>query len=313
MYYPYFRGKQYELIAIRECADLMAGSNIIPIIEPVREKLSALEKCLKILVKGNSPFIIIINPKHGDFKNNPTKLIELLETNYKKYKNLYWGYIVDSKSNLVDVQSFLNGDAQNKKVLIHNDFPKGKDLTAIIRDEHNVKKHIFIDEAASRLYQRNFRSKSTESILIKDGFKKRKNKEHPEDEHFSELHLIYSEDSYNGFGDFLIVGDDYSDSGGPAYAVAIHLTYFDEEGDMRMLHFVSDNTESPVDPAGKFQEALNKLKIEFDDGSKISETNAVKEFLELHEKRHFPGLGYLKKLSMKHHLEIIANFLNSNG
>ena len=29
----------------------------------------------------------------------------------------------------------------------------------------------------------------------------------------------------DGFGDFLIVGDDYSDTGGPAYAVAIHLTF----------------------------------------------------------------------------------------
>jgi hypothetical protein len=29
----------------------------------------------------------------------------------------------------------------------------------------------------------------------------------------------------DGFGDFLIVGDDYSESGGPAYAIAIHLTF----------------------------------------------------------------------------------------
>lgn len=31
MYYPYFRGKQYELITIRENAELIARNNIVPI------------------------------------------------------------------------------------------------------------------------------------------------------------------------------------------------------------------------------------------------------------------------------------------
>ena len=37
--------------------------------------------------------------------------------------------------------------------------------------------------------------------------------------------------------------------------------------------------------------------------SKVLETTSVREFRELHAKRHFPGLGYVKKLSMKHHIE----------
>ena len=35
----------------------------------------------------------------------------------------------------------------------------------------------------------------------------------------------------------MIVGDDYMESGGPAYAVAIHLTYLNKEGDMFIRHF----------------------------------------------------------------------------
>jgi len=35
MYYPYFRGKQYDLITIRENAERMSRANIFPIIEPV--------------------------------------------------------------------------------------------------------------------------------------------------------------------------------------------------------------------------------------------------------------------------------------
>ena len=41
MYHPYFRGKQYELITIRENAQRMAEAGFLPIIEPVRESLGS--------------------------------------------------------------------------------------------------------------------------------------------------------------------------------------------------------------------------------------------------------------------------------
>jgi hypothetical protein len=47
MYHPYFRGKQFELITIRETAELMAGAGFVPIIEPVKEALKGLENTLK--------------------------------------------------------------------------------------------------------------------------------------------------------------------------------------------------------------------------------------------------------------------------
>ena len=49
MYYPYFRGKQNELIAIRELSQLIAESNFVPIIEPVKEQLSGLIRALDSL------------------------------------------------------------------------------------------------------------------------------------------------------------------------------------------------------------------------------------------------------------------------
>jgi hypothetical protein len=39
-----------------------------------------------------------------------------------------------------------------------------------------------------------------------------------------------------------------------------------------------------------------------------NESDAVEEFRWLHEKRHFPGLGYVKKLSMNHHIETLADY-----
>jgi hypothetical protein len=44
---------------------------------------------------------------------------------------------------------------------------------------------------------------------------------------------------------------------------------------------------------------------------KILETKAVQEFRKFHEDGHFPGLGHVKKLSMNHHVETLANYFDS--
>ena len=115
----------------------------------------------------------------------------------------------------------------------------------------------------------------------------------------------------NGFGDFLIVGDEFSESGGPAYAVAIHLTFIDSDKDdaMFIYHFKSKRQDTPTDPAGKFAEALDAMIKKLNEpGSKVFESAAVAEFRELHAEKHYPGLGYIKKLSMKHHIETLADY-----
>ena len=58
MYYPYFRGKQFELIAIRESARVISDSGFVPIIEPVRESLVGLNKALKSLTELNAEAIV---------------------------------------------------------------------------------------------------------------------------------------------------------------------------------------------------------------------------------------------------------------
>jgi hypothetical protein len=149
-------------------------------------------------------------------------------------------------------------------------------------------------------------------VLLRDGFQRRRNADHPPVELFSDLHITYEEEDMDGFGDFLIVGDDYVEGGGPAYAVAIHLTFIDPDRDevMYLYHFVSTTKDTPTDPAGKFAQALDKLIKRLDGGtSHLFNSNAINEFRELHAKGHFPGLGYVKKLSMNHHIETLADFL----
>ena len=78
---------------------------------------------------------------------------------------------------------------------------------------------------------------------------------------------------------------------------------------MFVHHFISDRQDTPKDPAGKFAEALDKLIATVDQQeSSIFDSKAIEEFRDLHSRSHFPGLGYVKKLSMQHHVETLADY-----
>lgn len=156
------------------------------------------------------------------------------------------------------------------------------------------------------------RSISGTRILFSDRFnKKDKNASYKddEDEFFSDDHRFYSEDRYVGYSDFSVIGDEYTESGFAPYAVAIHMVYFDSEKNLRIHHFVSDTNEDINDPAGKFSQALSKM-IEFEDLLN-HKTYGLEIFRSLFKRQEFPGLGTVKKISLMHHFELIADYFCS--
>lgn len=309
MYYPYFRGKQYDLLTIRDTAKIMAEMGFVPILEPVKEALSGLIRSVEAVAAAGGAIILIVNPANGHHVGNADPIRELCAGEFSKHPNVSPAYILSSTSSLYDVSIFCESYKGKRLTLIHNGFPNAKALAEHLGGMNHEIRHVFIEDRCGILYTKHF--KGAERILIRDGFEKRANREHPEIEVFSDLHATYEERGMNGFGDFLIVGDEFSTSGGPAYAVAIHLTCIDHDNDDVMLvhHFKSDRFDTPTDPAGKFAEALVKLVHEMERPStKIDMTPAVSEFLTLHLSGHFPGLGYVKKLSMNHHIQTMANY-----
>ncbi|MEC9386271.1 MAG: sce7725 family protein [Pseudomonadota bacterium] len=310
MYYPFFRGKQYDLLAIKESAPTLAESGFRPIIEPVKESLSGLTRCLEALDEFGSEAVLIVNPRYGDHKGNWEQLVHYFKEELSEFKKIFPGILLLEDSDLEEVQALVEKYGTSNLFFLHSGFTKAKLLSSWLTEAKIPATHVFVEDFSVKTYRRYF--KDSHRVLIRDGFEKRVNAKHPEIEMFSDLHLTYEDEGMEGFGDFLTVGDDYSESGGPAYAVAIHITYIDSENDdiMFIHHFKSIRQDTPQDPAGKFLEALDKLVAEFrSPENQILETSAIREFLRLHEKRHFPGLGYVKKLSMIHHLETLAAFL----
>lgn len=311
MYHPYFRGKQFELITVRETAALMAGARFVPLIEPVKESLGGLERTLRAICDAGGKAVVVVNPFHGDHQDDGGNITKLLQTGYIGNDAISAGVLLRADTSLENaVATYESHDAHNP-TFVHAGFTAPKGLADHLGAAIPNSRHVFIEEHANTLYRKHFDGSSR--VLVRDGFKRLKNSEYAKIpfEEFSELHLTYGDMNMGGFGDFLTVGDSYSEGGGPAYAVAIHLTFIDPEKDdvMYVYHFVSTTNDTPTDPAGKFGQALNKLIDKLNTGNaKLVETTAVREFRDLHAKGHFPGLGYVKKLSMKHHIETLASY-----
>lgn len=310
MYHPYFRGKQFELITIREMAALLAEKNFVPVIEPVRESLGSLKKTLDAVSEAGGRAIVIVNPYHGDHQENGSSITGLLQEDFGGDESISAGILLRNGMTVEEVMACYQQHVDHSPVLIHAGFTEPKALSVELADSMSNLTNIFVEDHAKLLYRKHFDRSSR--ILVRDGFKRQRNADYVEMEEFSDLNVTYTELGMAGFGDFLMVGDAYTEGGGPAYAVAIHLTFIDPEKDdvMYIYHFVSDTKDTPTDPAGKFGQALAKLIAKLDSGtSHILETKAIQEFRALHEKGHFPGLGYVKKLSMKHHIETLADYL----
>lgn len=310
MYYPYFRGKQFELISVREKAEIFAKSGFVPIIEPVREALNGLDKSLKAVCDVHGKVVVIVNPYHGDHRENGAGITELLKTFIGK-ESVGVGILLRQDIDVAEAIAHCNRHPNHQLTFIHAGFTHGKELAAALGDRLEETRNVFNETYCPKTYRKHFLG--SERILLRDGFKRRRNRDYPPVELFSDLNVTFEEEGMNGFGDFSIVGDDYSESGGPAYAVAIHLTFIDPDQDdaMFVYHFVSDSQDTPTDPAGKFAEALEKLIEKLDSGeSNLYETSAIQELRELSKKGHFPGLGYLKKLSLNHHIETLAKFFS---
>jgi hypothetical protein len=312
VYHPYFRGKQYELITIRELAPLFKTAGFRPIIEPVKEALSGLRKALDAIVEVDGRAIVIVNPHHGDLSGQAKPLTELLKNEFLDLPGIAAGILLKPKMTPDQVMACYKEHSAHTPVLIHAGFSEAKALAEKLGTLTKSQSHIFFAQYCGKLYQKHF--KEAHRVLLKDGFQRKRNKDYVLVEPFSDLHATFKDEGMDGFGDFLIVGDEYSETGGPAYAIAIHLTFIDPDQDdsMQIYHFKSERQDTPKDPAGKFAEALAEMiEVLNAPGSKVLETNAVKEFRMLHKRGHFPGLGYVKKLSMNHHIETLADYFKT--
>lgn len=306
MYFPMLRGKQHELFALHELSNVIVKSKkVTPIIEP--DNLNATTaKMLPLLNDAGVPIVLVVNPQFGKLKGTkPDSFKSLIESMDNK-SIVTIGYFIADDTSFQDIQLAMNTYANYSFAFIHITNSSIKEQLLKLQDRD--KYHMFIDGRVSSSYQAAFVHKNR--VLIKDSFNaKNRNVDYPSDEYFSDLFFTYRKDFF-GFGDFQIIGS-RKDGGGPAYAVAIHFTYLKEPGgqDLWVKHFISDDTQTTANVQGKYFQALRKLINFLNSYSNTPETLGATDFRNNQKSENFPGLGMVKRWSLKHHIEIMTQLI----
>jgi len=310
MYYPYLRGRQFELIALREYAlQPRENNNIIPIIEPVRKTFNSMKLALPKLIEGDVKFALILNPQVGELKNKIDILVSLKD---ELSDNSKWIPTYILKNNFDEVLRQIKKFEFTDVMLICSESTDTSDSDFDSLIFSSTVKYIVANE--NRTLKRKLLHKGKEIIRLDDNFNAQKrNSDYllTPDEKFSEEHLFYKGDGYNGFSDFTPLLSEYTEGGAAPYAVAIHLTYQRENGEVWVKHFVSETNDDRSNIQGKFAEAAEKAVTFLDE--KNIHTFASEELREYYNKGNgtYPGLGMVKKISIKNHIELINEILKT--
>lgn len=311
MYFPYVRGRQYELLALYELtANGLLDNNVIPLIEPV--KLSpTLINVMANFVKINHPLAIISNPVIPTFMKewenvDKTTYKQRFIEQYEK-KAIIKSLIIKPDAN--QQLDYWDKNGVNKADLLvintNRDFLDFYESTfGIIAPKYSL----IPDESAFR------RRVHHNKVLLDDKFETQSRNadyEKSPDEFFSDDHLYYKNDGFIGFSDYSIVGKEYMETGFAPYAVAIHVVYFAPDKTLRIKHFVSDSNDDITNPALKYYQAVSKLAAWYNiKPHPVDMTCGLRTLLQHYEQQSYHGLGTVKKLSLMHHLELIGKFLH---
>lgn len=300
IYYPYLRGRMYDLLALKELVEQRRLSkNIIPIIEPVRDSKELLQT-VQTLIEFQQPFSVIANPQVSVYGLNDTKLFPLPDLSKLDFFHPSAILAADFSSDFVKTAGL------QKSLLIVKDYEllKAYQKTKVLKA---VDKVLIPDVARMQLLVADKAIKLVDPLTF---VKHVEDYQLLEDEFFEPADWNYQVDNFSGFGDYSMVGHVYFDKGMPSRAIALHLIYVTKTGELRIHHFVSDSNEKMSGQKEKFFEALNKMVLWCRQNMfGLNQTPTLEKLLSYAQQDKFPGLGIIKKLSLMHHFELMSRLL----
>ncbi len=321
-YYPYLRAKQFELKALRELVESygeMVFRQLFPILEPLNKEDRALNLATEVFLNNGLKFALVVNPTEGDYKHSTVRFMlpnaKRLESERDKWIPTY---IVSNKA--AEIQAMIVENGYEHVMLL---FPNGIDeavsgMEALLGMDE-VQYVVSNFAKTSRSMKSRLRGAGKTIICLDDNFKEQpKNADYAGmvDELFTENVFYYEEDGYSGYSDYTALPSALAIGGMLPYAVAIHMTYKRTADQIYIHHFVSDTNDTNQDTAKKFTEAGRKAIAFYEGMSDITPSaqelvqraiNADKKIKGNGAENAYPGLGYLKKLSIKNHIELLLN------
>lgn len=318
MYYPYFFSSKFEMETIFKLKKEIDKGYILPIIEPFkfgRESMGILSK----MITSNTPFILIANPTSQRTEKSEQRKINLIIDSLLKQKNskMIIGLHIEDLEYCKDIIA----QHKDKEIALFHKKNLGSTIKDVIdiSNKDKIKYNFFTKDASKKKYHSMFKGKK--KILLQNAFFKvtpnSKYKEHL-DENFYNIHLKYKSLGFDGFGDFLTIGDAPNDSTRARFpsTVVIHYTYPKDKDfkNIRIKRFIGDIHKEEFESSN---DGILKAMVE----AKDFITEQMQSYFQLCEEckrmvskvekgEAYSSLGEIKKFSMLHHVYMILKLTN---
>ena len=252
------------------------------------------------------PFLFICNPRHGEFVGNAERLAsEIVTQGLNDYENWIPALYVDRHATLQALEAFMETYDAHQLALVYYGKPELTVCSRIAAADDNIAHYVFRRGRVESDYMQS--TPDRKRVLIVDSFQRQaRNADYLGRELFTDLNTRAGNQNDMDFGDFSIVGDHYTDTGGPAHAVALHHIHVGANSSLMVSHFISDRTDTAVDPGGKTIEAVVHLTEALND-LQPNNTRACNDYRTMRENQQYRGLGYMKRIAIKHHLEVMLS------
>ena len=307
MYFPLLRGKQYELLGLKEFAEKNSGNKwLFPIIEPVRVLPDALLRTAGVLSRNSIPYSVILNPERGDFAipTNRFAISEFLD----RFENF----------EVKPVPAFYT-DGKYEEILADIQEAGLQDVMLIFEESFDIEKadricncpevsYIVCSSVDSRSTKRFLKQTGKKIVRLDDNFIVRKpNSAYRgiDEDPYTEECFYYGDDDFYGFSDYCVLPKEFVEGGTTPTAIAIHMTYRKRKDSIWVRHFVSDEGCDRLDVRSKFGSAVEHLVTFY--SSSAPQTDAAQWIID--NSGSYPGLGVLKKITMLNHIQLITNIL----
>ncbi len=310
MYYPFLRARQFELIALRELASEVATQGvIIPILEPVKETHNNLTLAHKIFLDKGQKAYLIVNPTIAELAGDSNFYLDYLVTLGEGVFIPAFHYRNNAAFIIDRIEQF---EISNCMVICQNDISSEDFEFRALVERAEISSINVSDPNKNRTLHRFLRSLDKNYIRLDDLFeKKARNRDYLDIEghRFSEEHLYFQDEGFIGFSDYTVLPSEYIDGGSTPRAVAIHLTYLFSKNQIWIRHFTSETNDSIANVQGKFAEAAKKAVIYCRENGITN--SAITELESYYDNQHYPGLGTVKKISIKNHLLVVCHYLKN--
>jgi hypothetical protein len=277
---------------------------VFPIIEPVKINPTTTNSFDQFAGAG-MPFVLVTNPTVGELAGQEEIIRDqIVRSVLWIYDNYLPARIVGRRTTVSELEEFEKNYEGKLLAVIYRDEPTSIDTRNRLLTIDQYYNHIFIGNRIPRDFRNEFLP--VRQVLLDDRFHRcERNADYPMREFFSDMNTDAGNIEGLSWGDFSIVGDNFAEKGGAAHAVALHHVHYTQPGRaLEISHFISDRTETTADVSGKVVEALQKL-VRALDYMEPPDTEACNEYRELADEGVSRGLGYMKKLAIKQHLEVL--------